>query len=266
MKRFFAVLIILFLAAAAFFIFNPSEAADSTAASLESILVDDGQTPDSYARALLPGNVQFPRDYGPHNQYQTEWWYYTGNLVAQNGDQFGYQFTIFRRALTPPDQFSSPEDRSTWRGNQVYLAHFTVSDIEANDFYFAERFSREADGLAGAEAEPYQVWLEDWSVEEIAPDQVRLRAQTDEVELDLLLRQTIPPILHGDGGLSIKGPEAGNASYYYSIIGQETQGTVTVQGQVEQVAGLSWKDHEYSTSALRYGGPALAQSLLRSHP
>ncbi len=253
MKPVFALLFILLLIAAAFFILRPSEAADSTSASLESILVDDGQTPDSFARALVPGDVAFPRDLGPHNDYQTEWWYYTGNLEAQNGDQFGYQFTIFRRALAPPDELISPDQASPWRGNQVYLAHFTVSDIEANEFYVAERFSREADGLAGAQAEPYRVWLEDWSVEEVAPNQVRMQAQTDEVALDLILQQTLPPILHGDGGLSVKGPEPGNASYYYSIIQQETEGTVTVQGQVQEVTGLSWKDHEYSTSALSPG-------------
>ena len=142
---------------------------------------------------------------------------------------------------------------SDWRSNQVYLAHFAISDIDADAFYPAERFSRGAAGLAGATADPYRVWLEDWSVEQIAPGQARLRARTGEVALDLLLTETRPPILHGDGGLSQKGPEPGNASYYYSLIGQQAAGSVTVGGETFDVTGLAWKDHEWSTSALSEG-------------
>lgn len=252
MKRIFVFLLFLLLAVAALFFFRPSQAADSTYASLESLLVDDGQVPDSFARALVPGLVEFPRDLGPHEDYQTEWWYYTGVLEAENGSQFGYQFTIFRRALSPPP-LPLPDNSSAWRSNQVYLAHFTISDIAAGKFYFAERFSREAGGLAGAQADPYQIWLEDWVIEQVAPQQVRLQAQTDEVSLDLILQETLPPVLHGDGGLSQKGPEPGNASYYYSIIRQETGGTITVEDETLDVTGLSWKDHEYSTSGLSSG-------------
>jgi predicted secreted hydrolase len=218
-----------------------------------------------YARATEPGAVQFPRDLGPHPDYQTEWWYYTGNLQTGDGRRFGYQLTFFRRALaangagaseTSEDEASpgpSPQPTSDWRTNQVYLAHFTISDVDGQAFYENERFSRGALGLSGARAEPYRVWLEDWSVEETESGVVRLLARAESVALDLTLMQTLPPILHGDEGLSIKGPEEGNASYYYSIVQQETRGTVTVQGQAYAVQGLSWKDHEYSTSALSPG-------------
>jgi predicted secreted hydrolase len=145
------------------------------------------------------------------------------------------------------------DSSSTWRTDQVYLAHFTISDVAAGAFYPAERFSRGAGGLAGATAAPYRVWLEDWSVEEIAPGQVRLRAQTDEVALDLTLEEMLPPVLHGDGGLSQKGPEPGNASYYYSLVQQQAEGRVTVGGESFDVTGLAWKDHEWSTSALSEG-------------
>lgn len=205
-----------------------------------------------FARATEPGAIEFPRDLGPHDAYQTEWWYYTGNLETAEGRPFGYQLTFFRRALQPSASSLQPSG-SSWRTEQVYLAHFTISDIAEETFYPAERFSRGAAGLAGGQAAPYRVWLEDWSAEEIAPGVVRLRAQTDEVALDLTLRQTLPPVLHGDEGLSQKGPEPGNASYYYSIVQQETAGTITVQEQRYEVSGVSWKDHEYSTSALSPG-------------
>ncbi|MEZ4593060.1 MAG: lipocalin-like domain-containing protein [Chloroflexota bacterium] len=224
--------------------------AGSETAVAEATFLQVAEDTTGFARATEPNNIEFPRDLGAHDDYQTEWWYYTGNLDDGNGRQFGYQFTIFRRALTP----EAVEDAaSDWRSNQVYLAHFTVSDVANEAFYPHERFSRGAAGLAGAQAVPYRVWLEDWSVEEMPSGEVRLLADGGDVALDLLLTQTLPPILHGDGGLSAKGPEPGNASYYYSQVRQETRGTVRIGEETIDVTGLSWKDHEYSTSALSEG-------------
>ena len=59
--------------------------------------------------------------------------------------------------------------------------------------------------------------------------------------------------MQGDRGYSVKGPEPGNASFYYSVVQQPTVGTVTVQGESFDVSGKSWTDHEYSTSALSEG-------------
>lgn len=223
-----------------------------TQASLIPLLSD--QDTDGFARAMEPDAVTFPRDLGPHDDFQTEWWYYTGNLATEDGRQFGFMLTFFRRALTPPGQVASAEESaSDWRTNQVYLAHFTISDVEGKVYYERERFSRGTVGLAGAQAEPYRVWLEDWYAEEQPDGRVRLVAQTDDTDLDLLLTETLPPILHGDGGLSPKGPEPGNASYYYSLVQQQAEGTVGIDGTDYQVTGRAWKDHEYSTSALSPG-------------
>jgi predicted secreted hydrolase len=249
-----AVLLILALAATYLLLRregNTAADASEASASLIPLLADESSL--GFARATVPGAVEFPRDLGTHDEYQTEWWYYTGNLETAAGEQFGFQLTFFRRALpVDPDLQGSSlgAPQSDWRTNQVYLAHFTVSDIGQNAFYPAERFSRGAAGLAGAQASPYRVWLENWSVEEQAPGSVRLRASTDDVALDLTLTETLPPVLHGDGGLSPKGPEPGNASYYYSIVQQQAGGTVEIQGRRYEVSGLAWKDHEYSTSAL----------------
>jgi predicted secreted hydrolase len=253
MKRLLILLAIVATAVIAFIVGRPSQAAISTNASLDSLLVDDGQVSQSFARALIPNAIQFPRDLGPHEEYQTEWWYYTGNLESDRGRPLGFQFTIFRRSLVSPQEMTLPDNPSDWRGDQLYMAHFTISDIVNEKFYTAERFSREAGGLAGARAVPYRVWLENWSAEEVAPGQIRLHAQTDDVALNLLLRETLPPVLHGDGGLSQKGAEAGNASYYYSIVQQKTEGELILEGESLDVTGLSWKDHEYSTSALSSG-------------
>ncbi len=219
----------------------------------ESIFLPvDGDTM-GYARATEPGAIRFPADRGPHEEYQTEWWYYTGNLATMEGRRFGYQLTFFRRALSPPGTMGDSTRPSRWRTNQVYLAHFAVSDIEGGRFQHSEAFSRGAMGLAGATADPYAVWLENWHARSAGPDVVKLHAKSGDAGIDLILEETMPPVLHGDRGLSPKGPEPGNASYYYSIIRQETSGTVTAGGRKYAVTGLSWKDHEYSTSALSPG-------------
>jgi len=210
-----------------------------------------GEPDAAFARAYTPIPLSFPRDHGAHPEYQTEWWYYTGNLTDARGNQYGYQLTFFRSALTP----DLPERTSDLATNQIYMAHFAVTNGAANDHQSFERFSRGAGGLAGATGEPaYAVWLEDWAVRTIEPGVTRLQASAPgdggDVALDLILRETRPPVLHGKQGLSQKGPEAGNASYYYSLVQVETTGTVTSQGETVEVTGLSWMDHEFGTSAL----------------
>lgn len=202
-----------------------------------------------FQKATAPIKLSFPKDFGPHEDYQTEWWYYTGNLETESGRPFGYELTLFRRGLTPglPDQ-----QGSAWRSNQVYFSHFTISDIQNQQFYPVERFNRGAAGLVGAQAKPYRIWLDDWSVEEAQPGKLQLHAQGPDTELNLQLSLT-KPILQGNQGYSVKGPEPGNASYYYSVVQQPTQGTVAVNGETFDVDGVSWTDHEFSTSALSKG-------------
>lgn len=204
---------------------------------------------EGFARAIDPYDWQFPADFGPHESFQTEWWYYTGNLKTDSGDHFGFQFTIFRRAIRPEMINSDSE----WRTDQIYMAHVTLSDIARERFYHAERFSRGGAGLAGATSDPlYHVWLEDWQV--IALDDTatttQITAATDDFSLDLTLEQIKTPALQGQDGLSPKSAEIGNASYYYTLSRLSTEGRVTIGDETYTVTGQTWKDHEFSTSAL----------------
>jgi predicted secreted hydrolase len=213
-----------------------------------------------YTRAIDPRDWQFPRDFGAHADYQTEWWYYTGNLTAEDGRRFGYQFTVFRRAVLPPDE--AAETESEWRSAQVYMAHFTLSDIEGERFYHDQRYSRGGADLAGAlpdNAAPdaaYRVWLEDWQV--MALDEsadtllITAASQVDGAPfaVDLTLEAAKAPALQGDNGLSQKSEDLANASYYYSRSRLITEGTIHVGGETFSVSGRTWMDHEFSTSAL----------------
>ncbi|MEP1077543.1 hypothetical protein NDI52_19270 [Leptolyngbya sp. PL-A3] len=237
----------LLLSLCSLFMGLPSPAIAANSVTWQDLPASNG----GYRKAIAVQDWHFPEDFGPHNDYQTEWWYYTGNLETQEGRPFGFQLTFFRQAIAPTGPTESAQ--SSWRTNQIYSAHFTVSDIEGEAFYPDERFSRNVIGLAGAEAAPYRVWLNNWSATELEPGIVRLQAESADVALDLTVKQTRPPILQGDRGLSIKGLEPGNASYYYSLVQQPTAGTITVKGKSFEVQGKTWKDHEYSTSALTAG-------------
>ncbi|RJS18381.1 carotenoid 1,2-hydratase [Corallococcus sp. H22C18031201] len=207
---------------------------------------------DGFARALEPRPFHFPEDYGPHPDFRAEWWYWTGNLETADGRAFGYQFTLFRSALTA----QAPARGSAWGSRQVFMGHFTLTDVRAGRFHAAERFSRAAVGLAGATATPFHVWLQDWEVRgasDMEPWPMYLRAQADGVALALTLEPGKPAVAQGDRGLSQKGPEQGNASYYYSFPRMPSRGTVTVGSESFAVTGDSWMDREWSTSALGAG-------------
>ena len=216
----------------------------------QSNLVAVAAAPDlsGFARATGPKIWQFPQDFGPHPNFQTEWWYYTGNLEASSGEHFGYQLTFFRRALLPPQEL--PRRSSDWATAQIYMAHFALTDVSAKQYKAYERLERGAAGLAGAQSEPFQVWLDNWQVEQVKPGSYHLDAQEGDVSVDLNLEETLGPILQGDQGYSRKGPEPGQASYYYSLVHLKTQGEIYSSGRTYQVNGLSWMDHEFSTSAL----------------
>ena len=242
----FFVLLALAVAAAAFVWQRRPES--SVRAALQGL----PQSADSagYARVTGPQRLSFPADAGPHPDYQTEWWYYTGNLDSADGRHFGYQFTIFRRATVPPAQRVARN--SDWTADQVYLAHFALTDVAGRRYQAFERLSRGGAGLAGAASPPYHVWLEDWQVQQVGDDPAvtRIQARAGDVALDLTLTDRKGLVLHGKDGYSQKGPDPGNASIYTSLTRLESAGTVTVAGQRFQVSGLSWKDQEYSTSAL----------------
>jgi predicted secreted hydrolase len=215
-----------------------------------------------FTRATAPIAFSWPRDHGPHDDFLLEWWYYTGNVQDASGRPFGYQLTIFRRALTAPSTITRTVD-SAFAFDQIYSAHFAISDIQAQKHHAFERLSRSAAGLSGGAAEPFNIWIDNWSMTQQAlagqsatdaalqsPGNVRLVAREGAFAIDLQLRAEKAPVLQGDRGYSPKGKNPGNASYYYSFTRLATSGTLTVDARDYQVSGSSWMDHEWSTSFL----------------
>lgn len=225
--------------------------AGASASSRLSELLSPGDVA-GYALALEPQQFSFPEDHGPHPAFRNEWWYVTGNLDAAGGERFGFELTIFRFALAPVRADDQAAASSAWATNQVYIGHFAVTDANAEQFRVAQRYARGALGLAGAEAIPFRVWVEDWHLQQqpSGSGDWMLRAADRGVELSLSLAHLKAPVPNGIDGLSQKSSARGNASYYYSIPRIRADGTLSIDGQRHEVSGLAWLDREWGSSAL----------------
>jgi len=195
----------------------------------------------------LPGRVlNFPRDHAAHPAFQTEWWYYTGHLYTTDGEQYGYQLTFFRRRVDEGSWFSGA---SQWAPQQLYMAHFAISDKQRQRFSFAEKINRPALGVAGAAEERLHVWNDEWRADRLGPYH-HLQAAMDESAVNLVLLPEKDPVVHGIDGVSQKGEAKGNASHYYSFTRLKTNGVLQIRGIAKEVTGISWMDHEFGSSQL----------------
>jgi predicted secreted hydrolase len=191
----------------------------------------------------------FPRDHGAHEEFRTEWWYYTGQLTAKDGRPFGYQLTFFRRGM-PREQVKTLPSR--WAVTQLYLAHFAVSDLSKGHFHYAEKISRAGLGKAGAARDRLHVWIDQWSAESppTTPGIQTLHATDGDLALQLTVSPEKPLVVHGANGISRKGAGTGQASHYYSFTKLATSGRLTIGGESFDVTGTSWMDHEFGSADL----------------
>ncbi|KXS54567.1 MAG: hypothetical protein AWU57_1050 [Marinobacter sp. T13-3] len=203
---------------------------------------------------LQPGpgdNLSFPEDFGPHPQHRIEWWYLTANLNTPDGQSLGLQWTQFRQALTPRPMNTEPPAAAHWPLQAAWMAHAAVSFD--GQHYFAEKLARGGIGHAGARAEPFSVWLDDWQLQATAdPDRWRLRVTADQWSYDLTLTIRGEPVAHGDQGFSAKSA-TGEGSMYFSLVDIRIEGTVTLNGNTHRVSGKGWFDREWSSQFLKTG-------------
>jgi predicted secreted hydrolase len=238
--------------------------------SLADIL---GATAAGFEKATRARPFVFPSDHGPHNSFQTEWWYVTGHLFDEAKRHYGVQLTFFRYGLTPKapqgqfprgqspqadsSQAHSPRTQllrgqSKWRAQDVYMAHLALSDVSAGAFYKAQRLTRGALGLAGAQGSPLKVWVEDWQMAAPSVGEWPWRAVARDTNfgLDLTIQRGKSPVANGEAGLSRKSALGGNASHYYSMTRMPAAGTLRTPSGTREVTGELWLDREWSSSAL----------------
>ncbi|HUJ15587.1 MAG TPA: lipocalin-like domain-containing protein [Thermoanaerobaculia bacterium] len=206
----------------------------------------------------LPGyDFHFPRDHGSHDQYRTEWWYYTGHLQTDNGHRYGFEVTFFRVGVVPPEpsttgnpdcpagQDCPPATR--WDLHDLALAHFAVTDIDRQQFRYAEKLNRESPFTAWSSPETLDVVNEGWSATTMPDGAWHLVASSGGDSVDLVMRSRKPPAIHGENGVSVKAECAGCASHYYSMTRLEVSGSIDRQ----RSRGIAWMDHEFGSSQLQ---------------
>ena len=221
------------------------------AISLPALAEDSSQ----YLSVTGPCNFEFPKDHGAHPGYRTEWWYYTGNLRSENGNQYGFQLTFFRSQISPPGADKKwPKQPSAWRTSQVYMAHAAVSDINGKHHRYAEDVARGAIGLAGVNrsAQYTRVFFKNWSAQ-IEAERHIIKVTAADFSYELKFKPAKPMVLHGDRGYSLKGSTPQRATCYYSFTRLDGQGTITVGGDTVAVTGSAWMDHEFSSYLLEPG-------------
>ncbi|GAC1412111.1 MAG: lipocalin-like domain-containing protein [Candidatus Velthaea sp.] len=190
----------------------------------------------------------FPRDHAAHFGYQSEWWYYTGHVRAKDGRRFGYELTFFRVGLRPGDP-KAKAGQSAWRGNQLYPAHFALTDESGKTFAHYERFAREALGAGSSSAASLDVRVDSWSLKGSAPFVMRAGAERDAISFSQVAQKA--PAVHGHNGISKKAACASCASHYYSMTRLRTSGTLLHNGERLTVEGVSWMDHEFGSDELQ---------------
>lgn len=194
-------------------------------------------------QAAIPGyRYQFPRDHFNHPDYQTEWWYYTGNLKADDGHRFGFELTFFRQGVS-----RGKAQQQDWDIQDIYLAHLALSDLDGKRFYHTERVNRSGPGLAGASEKIARVWNGNWQVQWTS-DQQQLQAIADKFTLRFVMSSAKPPVIHGKNGVSQKTSASGQASHYISFTRLLTNGAIELDGKSFRVEGTSWMDHEFFTT------------------
>lgn len=196
---------------------------------------------------VVPGQaLAFPRDYGAHPDFRTEWWYVTGWLTRADGKPLGFQVTFFR-SRTSVD----PANPSAFTPKQLIIGHAALSDPALGRLAHDQRSAREGFGLAYSGAATTDIRLDDWTMRRGADGVYRVAIKSPEVTMELVLAPTQPVLPQGQGGYSRKGPQPEHASYYYSEPQLKVSGTASAGSAAPQaVTGHAWLDHEWSSQAL----------------
>ncbi len=198
----------------------------------------------SYAPVTAGQPLTFPADYGSHPQFRTEWWYVTGWLITEQGEQLGFQITFFR---TKPDIVDG--NPSSFAPRQVLVAHCAISDPKRGRLWQDQRIRRAGLGLAEALTGDTDVWIDRWSLKRSAAA-YSAKIDAEGFSFDLTLSETQTVLLNGDSGVSRKGPAAESASYYYSLPHMRVAGAIARAGGADRVTGEAWFDHEWSSEYL----------------
>jgi predicted secreted hydrolase len=198
---------------------------------------------------VQPGTaLVFPADDGAHPAFRTEWWYVTGWLRDAQAHELGFQVTFFR--IRPGIAETST---SRFAPKQLLFAHAALANPEWARLRYDQRAAREGFGLAAAATGTTDVIIGDWSLMQQA-DRFAAHVRARAFAMELTLDASAPPLLQGERGVSRKGPDPADASYYYSRPQLAVEGSVAFDEKTREVSGVAWLDHEWSSRLMPQGG------------
>lgn len=200
-----------------------------------------GTRADGFLEPRADYRFSFPKDHGAHPDYRIEWWYLTANLKDETGTVYGIQWTLFRTALAPGDVVG-------WQSPQIWMGHAALTS--ARDHFSAERLARGGIGQAGLQTDPFEAWIDHWSMTgDSELENIEVSAKAEDFGYALSGKASTDLVLHGADGYSVKSA-SGQASYYYSQPDYEITGTLTLPSGPVSVRGMGWLDREWSSQPL----------------
>jgi predicted secreted hydrolase len=214
------------------------------------------QAPLANAPVLATTKLNFPRDFGAHPEFKTEWWYLSGWLdrTENAAGSVGVQATFFR---TRTDYNLAGDNAFAPR--QLVLAHMALAVPEKQKLLHDQKSARMGLGAARLSDADTDCFLYGWQFKRTTNDSqesyfVKARCnthvQTQAFALDLLFKTTAAPALQGKQGFSQKGPLPQQASHYYSRPQLAATGKIEIDKKTVAVTGRAWLDHEWSSTLL----------------
>ncbi|MBA4376723.1 MAG: hypothetical protein C0401_11200 [Anaerolinea sp.] len=183
------------------------------------------------------GRLTLPLDDRMHADADTEWWYITGHLQADDGQQYGYELVTFKF-------FNMPYQIGPLSLTKSYEVDFAITSETEGEFFSATNQLLPLP-IYRMNERRLDVRLGSTRIQAIAPFTYRLQTKSGGQALDLIVRAVKPPVAQAEDGWVLMG--TGGGSYYSSVTRLETSGLLTVDGVTKNVTGLSWMDHQWGS-------------------
>ena len=153
---------------------NPKDENETLGTSTPNGFFGNMQSSDAFTPVKRGYTVAIPRDHMSHPDFQLEWWYLTFVLSAEDGQEFGLQYTLFRfnTELDAPQSTKANAENSAevnannhiaknWSNGQQWMGHASLHTAEQH--YFEERFASGGVGNAYVNQQPFTTVIDDWA-------------------------------------------------------------------------------------------------------
>ena len=177
----------------------------------------------------------FAEEWGLHRRC-SEWWYTTGMLHAENGDAYGFQYTLVKNRVF---------------GIEMWLAMEALTDLQTGKHFYSQTFCR---GKNKPLVTPHTVRANGSTLTR-SGNGFDLDLHAKDYTIALRMEADKPPVWHCDHGFLRMGvPDKDReTTFYYSYTNLALKGTLTFNGKAIPVTGQGWFDKQ--------GGPFRVTNL-----